>query len=160
MSCTGKSFAFYKQEEVIFFCKNVWKVLAFKENNVKIKNTRFPVISLKFLIANWDALIPFFRVSFLCVKSTTLLFIFSPYVWGLLLQPKARGLGPCPLWPPLKPSVSTGGSTSVYSSAVPFGIKYNSCISGSLQMILFHNLQNDVNVIFAKKLLKWLKFSQ
>ena len=62
-----KKTSFYKLNN------SAWNVLVFKENQVKIKEHRlyscFFVISLKFLIANWDALIPFLLVSFFCLKS-------------------------------------------------------------------------------------------
>ena len=63
---TGRSISFLR------IC--TWNVLGFKENHVKVKLTQgaficFPVISLKSLIANWDALIPFLLVSFFCLKS-------------------------------------------------------------------------------------------
>ena len=81
MSCTEKRQVFTSWitgRSISFFCKNAWNVLVFKEpNHVKIKKQStfiyFSVISLKFLITNSGALIPFLFDCFFCLKSKNLL---------------------------------------------------------------------------------------
>ena len=92
------------ERSVCFLQKCAWNVLVFKKNHVKIKQCRaylfvFSVIWLKFLIANWDALIPFFLVSSFYLKSK----IFFLFVLGAgpFLATKSAGPGAVASWSPV-----------------------------------------------------------
>ena len=109
MSCTGKRHVFYKQGEVLIFCKYVLEFFDFWGKPRKTKNAgcihMFSVTSLKFLIANWDALIPFL-VSFFFLKWKSLLLIFIFYLCARSSWlSKVRGLGQLPQLHSLKPPV-------------------------------------------------------
>ena len=114
VSCQGKRTVFYKQVESVTFKKIcAWYVLAFQKNHAKKATAQgvficFPVISLKFVIANWDALIPFLPVSFFCLKSQNLLFNFFFFLTcGATSNVQNREHGVVAPLPPLKPLVSS-----------------------------------------------------
>ena len=84
MRCTGKRHILLQTGRSISFLQIcAWNVLGSKENQVTIKNTGcFLVISLKFLIANWNALILFLLVAFFCLNSKNIFFLIFSLTCG------------------------------------------------------------------------------
>lgn len=100
-----------KRKKCLFCTKICLKWLVFRKIHADIKNTEgimcFSVISLKFLIANWDALISFPLVSFFSFKSKNILFDFYFFFLFTRLFLVAKSSGPGAVHPlvPLKPPV-------------------------------------------------------
>ena len=96
----------------------------------------FPVTSLKLLISNWEALIPFLLVSLFWLKSKDLLLNFFSYVWSPFWLPKAQGLGPWHPHPPrFKPPM--GGRFSKKFSST-WKVKIKNWIQFCVGIVLTH----------------------
>ena len=118
MSCVGKEHVSTNWITNCFLQKCAWNVLVFKKNHIKVKSRvysyvflflfhMFHMLSLKFLFANWDVLIPFLLVSYFCFKSKKFFFQFLIFVLrgGPLLATKSGGPGVMSTCPYLKPPV-------------------------------------------------------